>query len=157
MNDLNLRLGTYAKVSTLHKFCNEVFHKLFPNWHMVSELVNIISEDTGVKKDTFDDLFHKLEENDPQFKKYLKRALYYKAISFNDLIYRVLKKAIVEPNIFSNYDNILIDEFQDFSALEVEIIKQLESHGNILIVGDDDQAIYNKKFDLGKTLRNFFK
>jgi superfamily I DNA/RNA helicase len=98
-----------------------------------------------------------LEENDPQFKKYLKRALYYKAISFNDLIYRVLKKAIVEPNIFSNYDNILIDEFQDFSALEVEFIKQLESHGNILIVGDDDQAIYNKKFDLGKTLRNFFK
>lgn len=51
----------------------------------------------------------------------------------------------------------MIDEFQDFSALEVEIIKQLESHGNILIVGDDDQAIYDKKFDLGKTLRNFFK
>jgi superfamily I DNA/RNA helicase len=54
VNDLNLRLGTYAKVSTLHKFCNEVFHKLFPNWHIVSELVNIISEDTGVKKDTYD-------------------------------------------------------------------------------------------------------
>jgi superfamily I DNA/RNA helicase len=50
----------------------------------------------------------------------------------------------------------LIDEFQDFSALEVEFIKQLESHGNILIVGDDDQAIYDKKFDLGKSLRDLY-
>ena len=153
VNDLSLRLGNYAKVSTLHKFCLDVFYNLFPNWHMVSDLVNIISEDTGVKKDLFEELFHKVEENDPRFKLYLERALYYKAISFNDLIYRVFKKAIVEPNVFSHYDNILIDEYQDFSALEVEFIKQLESHGNILIVGDDDQAIYKNKFDLGKSLR----
>jgi hypothetical protein len=49
----------------------------------------IISEDTGVKEDIFNELFHKLDERNPLFKLYLKRATYYKAISFNDSIYRL--------------------------------------------------------------------
>lgn len=156
VNDLECRLSDNAKVSTLHKFCMGIFNRQFPDWYMVSVLCDIISEDTGVKKDTFEELFHKLDETNPLFKLYLKRASYYKAISFNDSIFRVLKKATITPSIIPDYDNILIDEFQDFSALEVEFIKQLESHGKILIVGDDDQAIYIKKHDLGKSLRDLY-
>lgn len=123
---------------------------------MVGVLNKIIAEDTGVKDKIFDHLFHTLDELNPLFKRYLKRAWYYNAFSFNDSIYRVLKKASVNPRIISDYENILIDEFQDFSALEVEFIKLLEDHGNILIVGDDDQAIYVHKFDLGESLRNLY-
>jgi len=67
-----------------------------------------------------------------------------------------LKKAAITPSIIPDCNNILIDEFQDFSALEVAFIKQLESHGKIMIVGDDDQAIYVKKHDLGASLRNLY-
>lgn len=156
VNDLNCRLSNYAKVNTLHKFCMGIFHRHYPDWHMVSVLSDIISEDTGVKEEIFNELFHKLDETNPLFKLYLKRSAYYKAISFNDSIYRVLKKATITPSIIPDYDNILIDEFQDFSALEVDFIKQLESHGQILIVGDDDQAIYLRKFDLGKSIRDLY-
>ncbi|MDD2230499.1 MAG: AAA family ATPase [Candidatus Cloacimonetes bacterium] len=156
VNDLNCRLSDYATVRTLHKFCMGIFHRQYPDWYMVSVLSDIISEDTGVKKEIFDELFHRLDETNPLFRLYLKRAAYYKAISFNDSVYRVLKKATLTPSIILDYDNILIDEFQDFSALEVAFIKQLESHGQILIVGDDDQAIYIRKFDLGKSLRDLY-
>jgi len=156
VNDLNCRLSDFAKVSTLHKFCMGIFNQQFPDWYMVSVLGAIIFEDTGVKEDIFNKLFHKLDETNPLFKLYLKRATYYKAISFNDSIYRILKKATITPSIIPYYDNILIDEFQDFSALEVAFIKQLESHGKILIVGDDDQAIYVKKHDFGTSLRNLY-
>lgn len=156
MNDLNCRLSDLAKVSTLHKFCMGVFHKQYPNWYMVSVLSTIISQDTGVKEDIFNELFHKLDEANPLFRLFLKRATYYNAISFNDSIFRILKKANITPSILPDYDNILIDEYQDFSALEVSFIKQLESHGKILIVGDDDQAIYVKKYDLGTSLRNLY-
>lgn len=156
VNDLNCRLSDLAKVCTLHKFCMGIFNRQFPDWYMVSMLGAIISEDTGVKEDIFNELFHKLDERNPLFKLYLKRATYYKAISFNDSIYRILKKATITPSIIPDYDNILIDEYQDFSALEVAFIKQLESHGKILIVGDDDQAIYVKKYDLGTSLRNLY-
>ncbi len=66
-----------------------IFNRQFPDWYMVSMLGAIISEDTGVKEDIFNELFHKLDERNPLFKLYLKRATYYKAISFNDSIYRL--------------------------------------------------------------------
>lgn len=155
--DLICRLDQYATVMTLHKFCMGIFHQQYPQWFMVGALTKIIGEDTEIKETIYERLFHTLDESNPLFKLYLQRALYYKAISFNDSIYRVIRKASVNPSIIPNYEKILIDEFQDFSVLEVEFIKMLEVHGNILIVGDDDQAIYNGKYDLGESLRKLYQ
>jgi len=155
--DLSCRLDQYATVMTLHKFCMGIFHQQYPQWYMVGALTKIIGEDTEIKETIYEKLFHTLDESNPLFKLYLQRALYYKAISFNDSIYRVIRKASVNPSIIPNYEKILIDEFQDFSVLEVEFIKLLEDHGSILIVGDDDQAIYNGKYDLGDSLRSLYR
>lgn len=43
------------------------------------------------------------------------------------------------------YEQVVIDEFQDFNRLEVAFIVEMEKVNSILIVDDDDQAIYNFK------------
>jgi superfamily I DNA/RNA helicase len=43
------------------------------------------------------------------------------------------------------YEQVVIDEFQDFNRLEVAFIVEMEKVNPILIVGDDDQAIYDWK------------
>lgn len=156
INDLEYKLKDYAKVVTFHKFCIHIFYSQFPGWEIITCLNKIISSDLNIDENTFDELFHKMNETDKRFKAFMVRSSYYKAASFNDSIYRVWKKALDNPEIISNFENILIDEFQDFSELEVAFIQQLEEHGKVLIVGDDDQAIYQSKFDLGKSLRTLY-
>ncbi|MBL7158252.1 MAG: ATP-dependent helicase [Candidatus Omnitrophica bacterium] len=50
---------------------------------------------------------------------------------------------------------ILVDEYQDTNMLQAEIIKELASrHGNVLVVGDDAQAIYSfRGADVSNILR----
>jgi len=156
INDLDYKLKDYAKVVTFHKFCIHIFYSQFPGWEIITCLNNIISSDLNIDENTFDELFHKINDTDKRFKAFMERSSYYKAAGFNDSIYRVLQKALDNPEIISNFENILIDEFQDFSELEVAFIHQLEEHGKVLIVGDDDQAIYQSKFDLGKSIRTLY-
>jgi DNA helicase-2/ATP-dependent DNA helicase PcrA len=57
--------------------------------------------------------------------------------------YRLLK---ANPPLLKQYRNrfryILVDEFQDTNHAQYELIKMLAVHGNLCIVGDDDQSIY---------------
>lgn len=46
----------------------------------------------------------------------------------------------------SQYDHILVDEFQDLNRSEQELIKLISGDANLVIVGDDDQSIYGFKY-----------
>jgi superfamily I DNA/RNA helicase len=66
---------------------------------------------------------------------------------FSDMIEEALRLLKVFPEIHHYYahrvDYILIDEFQDTSPLQIEMLKQLICEQNrVFAVGDDDQAIY---------------
>ncbi|MBO5866763.1 MAG: UvrD-helicase domain-containing protein, partial [Clostridia bacterium] len=53
------------------------------------------------------------------------------------------------------YQFVLIDEFQDVNKVQYQIFKMLASeHGNIFVVGDDDQSIYSWR---GADPQNFKK
>ncbi len=69
------------------------------------------------------------------------------SLDFGDLINYTLKLLRTRPHILKLYQEkfkyILVDEFQDTNFAQYELIKLLASgHGNLTVVGDDDQSIY---------------
>lgn len=69
------------------------------------------------------------------------------AFDFDDLITRVVELFTVNPRIKERYARqfkyVLVDEFQDTNTIQMVMIDMLASmHGNLFVVGDEDQAIY---------------
>ena len=54
------------------------------------------------------------------------------------------------------YDLILIDEFQDFNELEYNFIQLLNKRNKIIVVGDDDQSLYEFKFAVPAIIRDLY-
>jgi len=68
-------------------------------------------------------------------------------LDFGDLIVYTLKLFSERPNILKYYRQkfkyIMVDEFQDTNWAQYELVKMLAApKNNLVVVGDDDQAIY---------------
>jgi DNA helicase II / ATP-dependent DNA helicase PcrA len=69
------------------------------------------------------------------------------ALDFDDLIVepvRLLKEDVgVRDRWASAFRHVLVDEYQDTNRAQLMMVKALcERHGNLCVVGDDDQSIY---------------
>lgn len=69
------------------------------------------------------------------------------ALDFDDLIMKTLQLFMLHPQILEKYAKqflyIHIDEYQDTNYSQYELVRMLASvHGNLCVVGDDDQSIY---------------
>ena len=78
------------------------------------------------------------------------------AMDFDDLLWNGVKLLEQNPDILSYYANrfryIMVDEYQDTNYLQYKLIRMLASvHGNLCVVGDDDQCIYQWR---GADIRN---
>jgi superfamily I DNA/RNA helicase len=159
-NDMAGSLGAYAEVRTFHEFCKKILHENKGGFFLYPKLTAIIKEDSqhlNLDCGNFDDKFQQLDESGNEISFYLKRGDYYNTVAFNDSVYRMWRELQRDPKILSDFDQILIDEFQDFNPLEVAFIDELEKRGNILIVGDDDQAVYSSRFSTPYFLRKKFE
>lgn len=92
--------------------------------------------------------------------KYEKKLAEQKAFDFDDLIQKPLFLLRDNEKIRNYYQNlwkyIHIDEYQDTNTVQYEISKLLaETHGNICVVGDSDQAIYSWRQADYKNILNF--
>lgn len=90
------------------------------------------------------------------FKRYEQRLKEANAFDFDDLILKVLELFKKNPEVLEKYRRkfkyVLVDEYQDTNALQYELIELLcREHGNICVVGDDDQSIYGWR---GADIRN---
>jgi DNA helicase-2/ATP-dependent DNA helicase PcrA len=70
------------------------------------------------------------------------------ACDFDDLILRTVhlleEHDTVRARWAGRFRHVLVDEFQDTNALQLILVKALSSaHGNLFVVGDDDQSIYS--------------
>ncbi len=81
------------------------------------------------------------------YKKYCEEVNAKKYVDFDDLLILTNKILVKFPKIrkiwSSKFDYILVDEFQDTSVIQYNIIKLLSNLKNITIVGDPDQTIYS--------------
>src|SRR5262249_43484754 len=105
----------------------------------------------------FDSKFQTLDEKSPEVAFHISRGDYYDAVGFDDSVFRLYKLLQQKPEAVPSFDQIVIDEFQDFHRLEVAFIHELSKRGNILIVGDDDQAVYDRRNASPKYLRDVHK
>ncbi len=69
------------------------------------------------------------------------------AMDFGDLIFYTLKLLKTRPSVLREYQDrfryIMVDEFQDTNFAQTELVFLLGSRDkNVVVVGDDDQAIY---------------
>ena len=86
------------------------------------------------------------------------------AVDFGDIILLVLKLFEKFPDILARYQKqfkyILVDEFQDTNAAQMQLLKYLTrgaEHPNICCVGDDDQSIYSWRGAEIKNILDFEK
>jgi DNA helicase II / ATP-dependent DNA helicase PcrA len=69
------------------------------------------------------------------------------ALDFGDLIYRLVDGMARSPELLrelqGRYDHVLVDEYQDTNRVQYLLLRGLcDRHGNLCVVGDDDQSIY---------------
>ena len=78
------------------------------------------------------------------------------AVTFDDLLVLPVQILRENPDVLDRYSRkfqfILVDEYQDTNRAQFQFIKLLgKGHGNVSVVGDDDQSIYGWR---GADIRN---
>ncbi|TCG11524.1 ATP-dependent helicase [Mycoplasma marinum] len=95
------------------------------------------------------------------YKGYRDQTIKSKSLDFDDLlifVYKLFKDHESVANKWKDkFDYVLVDEFQDTSWIQYEIVKTLAHHNNITIVGDPDQTIYTWRGAKVELIINFDK
>lgn len=135
-------LAGLAKTTTLHGFARQFVLDHYPTeWEYYPMMSDVIMEDLSIKGVT------EPEIGDTDYEE---RTSHYKAIGHNDVVHYALKICKTDDAKIPEFDLILIDEFQDFNETEAEFVDMLATKNEVLVVGDDDQALYHFKGSYSK-------
>lgn len=96
------------------------------------------------------------------YKEYNKEIRKNNMIEYADQELSILKLLEIDPFYFEQYGfkHIIVDEFQDSSDLQIEIIKHLcdtPSFESLMVVGDDSQSIYGFRDTTPDNIIHFFE
>lgn len=121
--------------------------------YMIGNLISNIK--TGRKNwDTANDMYR------PLYESYQDGLKLYNAVDFDDLIVLPIKLFKECPEVLSKYRErykyIMVDEFQDTSHQQYELMHLLADK-NVAVVGDDDQSIYSWRGADYQNIINFEK
>lgn len=173
-DELQKDIGEMAHVHTFHGYCyfllkrdENLRGKLGGDFEYYPGLVKLVKSDWQIQNGSEPPQFLKsirsaLLENEVKY--FLSRGDYYNATGYDDSVFRVLVAFDSGELVKSRYKLIIVDEYQDFNLLETKVLSYLSDFYPILIVGDDDQALYcilrNSDPDFIRTLykdENFVK
>jgi DNA helicase-2/ATP-dependent DNA helicase PcrA len=90
---------------------------------------------------------------------YEKKLTSNSAVDFDDLLLLTVRLLNSVPTVLQYYQekfiHVLVDEYQDTNFAQYTIVNRLAAkHGNLCVVGDDDQSIYRWR---GATVRNILE
>jgi ATP-dependent DNA helicase UvrD/PcrA len=81
------------------------------------------------------------------YREYVGRKQKNRVLDFDDLLlywHVMMQNPTLAQNLSKNFEHVLVDEYQDTSSLQGEIIQALKPDGKgVTVVGDDAQAIYS--------------
>lgn len=83
-------------------------------------------------------------------------------VDFAELLLRAHELLEKKPELLAHYqqrfEHVLVDEFQDTNAIQYAWLRRLaKNHGNLFVVGDDDQSIYGWRGACIENIRRFDK
>jgi hypothetical protein len=148
IEDLSLELCGLSDVKTLHGFARSALASSGKSVKVFPKLSTVIKEDAKIllKSDiNFDRLFHTRDDENEHIKFYKKRKDYYDHYGYADIVFAIVKIFEIKKERIPTYEQVVVDEFQDFNKLEVSLIELLAEKSPILLAGDDDQALYDFK------------
>jgi superfamily I DNA/RNA helicase len=150
VEDLSLELNGLSEVRTLHSFARSLLSRLTKkDIRIVPKLPEVIKEDAVIllrKEVDFNRLFNERKDESEHIKFYMQRKNYYgDCYGYSDVIFAAVKYLELHRDKVPGYDQVLVDEFQDFNRLEVSLIELLSEESPVLVAGDDDQALYDFK------------
>ena len=81
------------------------------------------------------------------YREYVARKQKNRVLDFDDLLlywHAMMQNPALAQSLSKNFDHVLVDEYQDTSTLQGEVIQALKPDGQgVTVVGDDAQAIYS--------------
>jgi len=125
-----------AKTMTMHGFARKLVLGQRKGWEYYPKIHNIIKED--LKREGV----HEFKIGDEN---YARKSELYKAVGDADVVEYALKICELDESLIPVHDLILVDEFQDFNEVEAAFVDLLAKKNEMVIVGDDDQALYEFK------------
>ena len=106
-----------------------------------------------IDSDTYDETAHgEFEEIVAEaFPLYEKRMREANAMDFDDLLVRTVNAMELFPEVRERWQrtfrHVLVDEYQDTNHAQYRLLQLLASeHGNLMVVGDEDQSIYGFRY-----------
>ncbi len=105
------------------------------------------AKNKGLWPEQLDDGDHRSAEIIRIYALYQERLQQANALDFGDLLMQTVRLFEEHPEVLEKYRQrfhyILVDEFQDTNQVQYRLVSLLASgHGNLCVVGDDDQSIY---------------
>jgi DNA helicase-2/ATP-dependent DNA helicase PcrA len=95
---------------------------------------------------------------EPVYDEYQESLRVYNAFDFDDLLVKPIALFETHPDVLEKYRRrfryIMVDEFQDTSAVQYRLMRLL-SDRNVCVVGDDDQSIYSWRGANYENIRRF--
>lgn len=134
-----------AETMTMHGFARRFVLDKCKGWIYYPRIYDVIKAD--LKSEGIDEF----EIGDDNYKK---KTIFYKAVGDEDVVHYAIQICEKDKSKIPTHDLILIDEFQDFNEKESRFVDLLAEKNEIVIVGDDDQALYEFKGSSPTYIRN---
>lgn len=151
--ELEKALGDRAEVYSFHGFARRLLHTLpvggvtnavdyYPAFDLIgAQDVSILGVDTTRAR--IQEVVMNLLDGEPELATLLQAGEYYDVVGYDDSVYRVLRHFQTQPGDTPAYAQIVVDEYQDFNRMEIELIEAMAQVSPTLVAGDDDQALYS--------------